>query len=53
MIAGYCYVIDKSAHLMTSEDLICMFWQRAECRTFLARNGQLQGSKTNRPRALL
>ena len=30
-----------------------MFWPRAECRTFSARNGQLQGKKTNRPRASL
>ena len=47
------YVIDNSAHLMTSKDLIRMFWPHAECRTFSAQNSQLQGKKTNRPRATL
>ena len=36
---------------MTSEDQICMFWRRAECRTFLASNGQLQDhSRSQSPR---
>ena len=36
---------------MTSEDLISMFWLRSGCRKFLARNGQLQGKKTNSSQA--
>ena len=38
---------------MTSEDLICVFWPHDGWRTFLARNGQLQGEKIKRPRASL
>ena len=30
----WCNVINMSAHLMTSEGLICMFWPRAGCCTF-------------------
>ena len=43
--------LEGFTHLMTSTVLICIFWPCAECRTFLARIGQLRGKKKNILRA--